>query len=193
MGAPPDKRQRLVAAAMDIFYRRGFASTSLAQIAEQADVPLGNVYYYFKSKGALLQAVLDRHVDDVQALIDTAQQEPTPCQRLVAMLSLMADGADLLARYGCPRASLAQEIQKEGGLSDCATGRPFELQRGWMQQQFEELGYSETEAADDALEILCNTQGAALVAHASCDADVMRRRLDAITSRVRQLCADAPA
>src|SRR6266550_2026003 len=45
-----DKRSRLIQTAVKLAYRHGFRTTSLADIAEAAKVPVGNVYYYFKTK-----------------------------------------------------------------------------------------------------------------------------------------------
>jgi AcrR family transcriptional regulator len=57
MGKPqPDKRTRLIETAMKLAYRNGFRETSLADIAEAARVPVGNVYYYFKTKEELGEA-----------------------------------------------------------------------------------------------------------------------------------------
>jgi AcrR family transcriptional regulator len=54
MGKPqPDKRTRLIETAMKLAYRNGFRETSLADIAQAAHVPVGNVYYYFKTKEEL--------------------------------------------------------------------------------------------------------------------------------------------
>jgi AcrR family transcriptional regulator len=44
-----DSRTRLLKAAEKITYRQGFGSTALADIAKEARVPLGNIYYYFKT------------------------------------------------------------------------------------------------------------------------------------------------
>ena len=41
------KRERLVDSARDLFHERGVQRTTLAEVAERAEVPLGNVYYYF--------------------------------------------------------------------------------------------------------------------------------------------------
>jgi AcrR family transcriptional regulator len=57
-GAPAGKRERLVAGASKLLHHNGVAASSLAEIAQAADVPLGNVYYYFKSKDELIRAVL---------------------------------------------------------------------------------------------------------------------------------------
>ena len=50
-----DKRERLISAADTLIHRQGFYRTTLAHIAEEAKVPLGNVYYYFQDQGRYLQ------------------------------------------------------------------------------------------------------------------------------------------
>jgi TetR/AcrR family transcriptional repressor of nem operon len=51
--AQPDKRTRLIETATKLAYGRGFRETSLADIAKAARVPVGNVYYYFKTVGSV--------------------------------------------------------------------------------------------------------------------------------------------
>src|SRR5215467_6057636 len=58
--AQADERTRLVETAMKLAHKRGFRETSLADIAEAADVPAGNVYYYFKTKDEPGEAVIER-------------------------------------------------------------------------------------------------------------------------------------
>ena len=52
------KRERLVASAAALFHHQGVQRTTLAEVATDADVPLGNVYYYFKTKDDLVAAVI---------------------------------------------------------------------------------------------------------------------------------------
>src|SRR5258708_4700142 len=54
-----DKRSRLVSAAVSLAYQNGFGATSLADIAREAEVPLGNVYYYFKTKDDIGDAIVE--------------------------------------------------------------------------------------------------------------------------------------
>src|SRR5215470_8994278 len=61
------KRDRLVEAAKTLFYQQGVTRTTLAEIAEQAQVPLGNVYYHFRTKDALVEAVIQAHVRELQS------------------------------------------------------------------------------------------------------------------------------
>lgn len=55
-------RQRIVEAALDAFLERGFAATTMAAIAEAADVAVQTVYFVFHTKGDLLQAVYEHVV-----------------------------------------------------------------------------------------------------------------------------------
>ena len=61
--AQPDKRTRLIETATKLAYARGFRETSLADIAAAARVPVGNVYYYFKTKEELAEAVVERRLE----------------------------------------------------------------------------------------------------------------------------------
>ena len=47
---------------MKLAYRDGFRESSLADIAKAAHVPVGNVYYYFKTKEELGEAVVERRL-----------------------------------------------------------------------------------------------------------------------------------
>src|ERR1700756_2252903 len=62
-----DKRSRLVSAAVGLAYQNGFGATSLADIAREADVPLGNVYYYFKTKDDIGDAIVELRLAQLSA------------------------------------------------------------------------------------------------------------------------------
>jgi AcrR family transcriptional regulator len=61
-------REALIAAARRLFAERGFAQTTIAEIAEAADLGFGTFYRYFPDKEAVLEAVFD----DVQGELDAA-------------------------------------------------------------------------------------------------------------------------
>ena len=54
-GRGSGKRERLVEGAQGAFHEQGVERTTLADVASRADVPLGNVYYYFKTKDQLVE------------------------------------------------------------------------------------------------------------------------------------------
>jgi AcrR family transcriptional regulator len=51
-----DTRRRIYEAAMELFREKGFEQTTMRDIAAKAEVALGNAYYYFSSKEAIVLA-----------------------------------------------------------------------------------------------------------------------------------------
>src|SRR5437588_9266654 len=107
-----DKRERLVAGARDVIHRQGVEKTTIADIAEAAEVPVGNVYYYFKTKDQLVAAAIDGHAQDVHALLESLERHRTPQARLRALVRELMSQRELVADYGCPLGSLCSELDK---------------------------------------------------------------------------------
>ena len=63
--------------------------TTLADIAHAADVPLGNVYYYFKTKDELVDAVIASRAQDVGPPWQALEQHRTPKARLKAFVRML--------------------------------------------------------------------------------------------------------
>ncbi len=65
-------KDRLVDEAMRLFGEQGYRSTSVAQIEAAAGLSpgAGGLYHHFRSKEALLEAGIDRHLDRLRALRD---------------------------------------------------------------------------------------------------------------------------
>src|SRR5689334_25023124 len=92
------KRERLIAAACDLFYRQGIAGTTLAHIAEAADVPLGNVYYYFKTKDDIVAAVVEARTEEIRSATAALQrQHGSPKARLKALVAVLTESRDTIA------------------------------------------------------------------------------------------------
>jgi AcrR family transcriptional regulator len=152
------KRQRLVDAAWQLFYRRGVARTTLGQIAAEADVPLGGVYYYFRTREDIVEAVLDahkRHLTAVLAGWDAAT--PDALERLGTYLRAQAENAGKLAADGCQHTRLTFDLGHEDAFRARA-GEILELYLRWAQRQFELLG--RRDARGRALELVGRVQGA---------------------------------
>jgi AcrR family transcriptional regulator len=71
----PGKRDRLIAGARETIYRQGFEATTIADIAEASGVPLGNVYYYFKSKDQLAAAAIDSYARESRERLSLLEQQ----------------------------------------------------------------------------------------------------------------------
>lgn len=68
-------RERILDVAMELFGRQGVKGTSVAQIEAAAGLSPGSggIYYYFRSKDALLEAGIARHLARLDALRDIQQ------------------------------------------------------------------------------------------------------------------------
>jgi AcrR family transcriptional regulator len=172
------KRERLVASAGDLLHRNGVQATTLAQVAEAAEVPPGNVYYYFKTKDDLVRAVIDARVAQAREMLAAFGREPTPVARLKALTEEWAAMAEIAARYGCPFGTLASELDRRDDGLDRAAAEPMAVIIDWAEARFRELGRAD--ARDLALTLFAGVQGGALLANAFRDPAIM-------TGQVRQL------
>ena len=172
------KRERLIASAGDLLHRQGVAATTLAQVAEAADVPAGNVYYYFKTKDELVRAVIESRAGQVVTMLDSLQARRSPAARLKALARQWESMRDLVARYGCPFGTLAAELdRREDGL-DREAAKPISLILDWAEDQFRQL--ARRDARELAITLFSGVQGGALLANALRDPDLM-------TAQVRHL------
>jgi len=113
--AQPDQRTRLIETGTKLAYGRGFREASLADIAEAARVPVGNVYYYFKTKEELAVAVVERRLEEFRAARAQWDRWSSPKERLLAFVGSVQANREQLARGGCPFGRLCAELHKEGG------------------------------------------------------------------------------
>lgn len=171
-----NKRERLVRAARTLIHRQGFKKTTLAHIAREADVPLGNVYYYFKTKDEIAAEAIKSRKTGLEALARKwEERNPDPRQRLLAFLSMTGDMRFLIAKYGCPVGSLCQELDKDRTELSARANETLEWLIKWAGMQFRLL--DKEDASILGLELITSLQGASLVAHAFNDPEVLNRQI----------------
>lgn len=185
MGA--DKRSRLVQAAGALVHEQGFNSTSLAQIAERAEVPLGNVYYYFKTKDALGRALFEQYSLHQEALRRGWESNRSPRARIEAFIDTTVADRDVLAHHGCPIGTLNAELHKQGGELAQRFGALFADSIDWLAQQFRDLGRRSQESPKLAAHVLSSLQGAALLAHTFDDPDFVTGEAELLKKWIRTL------
>jgi AcrR family transcriptional regulator len=172
--APAGKRERLVAGAVRLVHEQGAEKTTLADIAQAADVPVGNVYYYFKTKDELLQATIDAHAEQLATTLrELDTRHRTPAARLKALIRTIAGQGDLAARYGCPQGTLCSELDKrDDELSRSAT-KLMGITIDWTETQFKAMG--RRDARDLAVALIASYQGISLLTNTFREPELMRR------------------
>lgn len=177
-----DKRIRLIEAAKVLIHQQGFNLTTLADIAQEADVPLGNVYYYFKTKEAIGIAVIEKRAAEWSERLASWSEISDPLTRLVSMVRYGLEDLEITARFGCPVGGLCQELGKQGGaLSDLAAKLLHDVLK-WSEEQFRALGVEEPRAANHALHTLSGMQGMFLLTHTFKDPKIAQRQCDELQS-----------
>ncbi len=103
-------RAGLLAAARQLFAARGMEHTTIAQIAEHADIAIGSFYNYFRTKEELLDALLEEELSKQLALLelrqahvdDPAEKISIAHRHLVRAAQSDSDWAWLLLRLEVP-------------------------------------------------------------------------------------------
>jgi AcrR family transcriptional regulator len=167
------KRERLVESARQLLHAQGVESTTLADIAQVADVPVGNVYYYFKTKDELVDAVITAHAQEVAGALAALERHRTPKARLKALVRMLASKGELTARYGCPQGSLCSELDKRDDEVAAACAQLIGLPIEWAERQFREMG--RRDAGELAIALIASYQGVALLTNTLRDPDLMAR------------------
>jgi TetR/AcrR family transcriptional repressor of nem operon len=181
----PGKRERLVASATELLHRQGVQGTTLAEIADAADVPPGNVYYYFKTRDDLVHAVIDSRAEQIRGLLRSLDRRSSPGARLKGLTHSWAEVAELVAAHGCPLGSLSSELNKCDDELAGGAARLFGLVLDWSEEQFRALG--RRDARDLAITLFAGVQGAALLANTLGDPKIMRREARRLERWIDQL------
>jgi TetR/AcrR family transcriptional regulator, transcriptional repressor for nem operon len=181
------KRARLVASATELLHRQGVQATTLAEIAHAADVPPGNVYYYFKTRDELVQAVIDSRAEQIRTLLRSLDRKSDPRARLKGLTHSWAEVADLVAAHGCPLGSLSSELNKCQHETGDGAAKLFELVLDWSAEQFRAVGRKD--ARGPAITLFAGVQGAALLADTLGDPKIMRDEARRLEHWIDQLSA----
>jgi AcrR family transcriptional regulator len=167
------KRERLITGARQVLHEQGVETTTLADIANVAEVPVGNVYYYFKTKDELVAAAIDAHCQEIQTTLASLDRHRTPKARLKAFVRMLVGTRELAARYGCPQGTLCSELDKrDDGLSS-ACAELIRIPIDWAERQFRAMG--RRDARDLAVALIAAYQGIALLTNTLRDPELMTR------------------
>jgi AcrR family transcriptional regulator len=105
-----ERRDAILAAALDEFAASGFAATRLDDIARRAGVAKGTIYLYFRDKESLFQELVRTMLSPMVGTIETAQLADRPARAVADMI------VDLFARevFGTRRKDVMRLVITEG-------------------------------------------------------------------------------
>lgn len=176
------KRQRLEDAAAQLFWSRGFAATSIADLAKQAEVPIGNVYYYFKSKRELADAVAHMFVQGSQAALDDIEARypsgSTSVQtiardRISAFFEMLEKSHMSRARAGCPIARSVTDFAEAAPKAARKSTEALTMLTAFLGRELTRAGHPNGMMA--AQQSIALWQGAIVLAHGANDPQILMR------------------
>ena len=178
----------IVEAADQLFYQQGYEHTSFADIADSVQISRGNFYYHFKTKDAILAAVIKRRLANTRKLLAQWEDETSePAERIRRFIHILIMNKAKIKNYGCPVGTLCTELVKLEHESQAEANKLFKLFRTWLCQQFKLLG-RKADADKLAMHVLARSQGIATLASAFHDEKFIKQEvaqlndwLDAIT------------
>ncbi len=138
-----DTRDRIVRTAADLFHEQGFTATGIATVLKKARVKSGSLYHFFPSKEALLEAVLERHLDllgptlisPVEAALDD------PIERVFGLLDVYRRNLGMTGyTRGCPVGNLALEVADQAPNARLLMERYFAAWTGAVARWLDEAG-----------------------------------------------------
>jgi AcrR family transcriptional regulator len=95
-GTAPSTRTRILDIARDLFARKGFTGTSIADIARELGTTTAALYYHFPSKADILGGLLAEPLAAYNRIIEGIEStHPTPETLLGAFIDLAADSSEL--------------------------------------------------------------------------------------------------
>lgn len=169
-------RERLIAAAKQLLHEQGMHNTSLAEIANLASVPVGNVYYHFRTKDSLISAVIDAHSQDLHTSLAQWTQIADPRERLKAFVRSKHGAVVHVIRSGCPYGSLCAEIEKSESDLALRAAEMLRIPIDWATEQFAALGCGD-QSPDYAADLIASLQGTMLLSNTFRSPELLHSRL----------------
>ena len=146
VGGPP-ARERLLAAANELFYREGVQTVGIDRIISHAGVAKASLYSNFGSKEELVRAYLQsRHVGTSERISRALTRFRTPRERLLGVFEAQGEQFTDPAFNGCAFVMASAEAPPGGAVQHAA-----EAYRDWVRTLFTTLAREAGVADPDAL------------------------------------------
>lgn len=191
-------RDKILEAAMELFYFHGYEATSISEIVKRAGVLSGSLYHFFKSKEDVLLAVLERYKEMLWAEIiePVFGQTDDPLERVFGILENYRNGLEFThCTGGCPIGNLALEVSDSHPQARGLIAENFAAWKGWVQKCFEDAKDRLAPGADPeqlATFVLTVMEGGVMQSRAMGSIKPFEASVAMLKDYIRRLAKDRP-
>jgi AcrR family transcriptional regulator len=159
IASKPSARERLLAAADDLFYSEGVQTVGIDRIVAQAGVAKASLYNLFGSKEELVQAYLDaRHATTREQVERALTRFRTPRERLLGVFDAQGQLFTEPDFNGCAHMTASAEA-RPGSPVECAADRYRQWVRALFTDLAREAGVADAEGLARQLHLLYDGAG----------------------------------
>jgi AcrR family transcriptional regulator len=159
--AKPSARDRLLAAADELFYQEGVQTVGIDRIIEHAGVAKASLYNIFGSKDELVRAYLEsRHASTSERISRALRRFRTPRERLLGVFDAQGELFTDPEFNGCAFVSASAEASHGSSVEQAA-----DVYRAWVRTLFTDLakeaGFADPDTVARQLHLLYDGAGLA--------------------------------
>jgi AcrR family transcriptional regulator len=182
VAAPPQPRSsarcdQILSAATKLFTENGFHGSSMAELAKAAGMSVGHIYHYFENKTAIIEAIVDRDMAEVMAIIDQFARADDPVAEMLSHL-----GENMSRHLDPQRAAMRLEVLAEAARNPRVAAKLHAADRDAaarltdvLMRQLGHLGRDEVAARVDAITTTFRGLTIRAVQHPNLDRDAIVR------------------
>jgi AcrR family transcriptional regulator len=170
-------RQRLLAAADELFYAEGIHTVGIERVLERAGVAKATLYKAYGSKDELVRAYLTGKHEFIARNLAAAKEADAPARdKILAVFDILGQMHAAPSFRGCPFVNASAESPDNGSARDVS-----KIHRDWVRSLFEELATEGALANAPSLarQLLLLYDGASVAAQLDRDVDAARSARDA--------------
>jgi AcrR family transcriptional regulator len=129
----PAPRERLLAAADELFYGEGVCTVGVDRLLREADAARASLYSAFGSKEELVKAYLEQRSAKWRATVDATlpQRWPRPRARILGIFTMLGEWFEAPGYHGCPFINASAEAQADGAIQEVT-----DRHRAWVRSLF---------------------------------------------------------
>jgi TetR/AcrR family transcriptional repressor of nem operon len=167
----PSRRAHIIRAALERYRTHAVSGTTLKDVAQAAGLPLGNLYYYVKSRDALVFEVLEECERELRVFLNRLAPL-APLDWLQAYFDWLLTDPEQATHLGCPFGTLAAELR--------ALGHPAADRGAQIVQLYREAVVRQSEAAGITTDLFMSVQGTYTVSRILNDSALFKQSIQRI-------------